>query len=158
VAAMPRLVHRYPKYRLHKATNRARVRHEGRTYRLPGPFDSPEMHRGYAELIDRLERGEPAATNGAVREKATPPSLLTIAELIERFWDYAVIHYRKQGGVQTGEAAVIRCALRPLLSPPYGELLAMEFRPSHLKAARDDMIRLGWTRRYINRSVGRIKR
>ena len=48
-------------------------------------------------------------------------------------------------------------ALRPLLKL-YGRTKAAEFGPRALKAVRQDMVELGWTRKYLNRHVDRIKR
>ena len=64
--------------------------------------------------------------------------------------------YYRRNGKPTGEHITIRAALRPLLHL-HGRMLAVEFRPSHLKQVREEMIRLGWSRRYINDSIRRIK-
>jgi integrase len=87
---------------------------------------------------------------------APAPALLTIAELVEKFWAHAKSYYQ-QDGKPTGEQEVIRYALKPLLRM-FSALLASEFKPRYLKAVRDEMIRCGSSRRYINASVRRIKR
>jgi integrase len=152
---MPRLVHQPPTYSLHKPSGRARVRYRGRDHYLPGPYGSAESRKAYAGLIDRLlnHNVAPEATEAP---DAAAPNLLTIAELIERFWDHAEVYYRRDGK-PTGEHQVIRAALRPLLKM-FGAILVTEFKPKHVKLVRDEMIRLDWSRRYINSSVGRIKR
>ncbi len=122
---------------------------------MPGPYNSPQSLRAYADFIDRLKSGDLPETGEKLKDRP-PANLLTIAELIERFWAHCLVHYRRNGE-PTGEAAVIKCALRPLLDL-CGDILAPEFRPSHLEIVREEMIRRGWSRRYINRSVGRIKR
>src|SRR5262245_40155244 len=154
VRAMPRITKRLPVCRLHKPSGQARVRHGGREYWL-GRFGSPEAAQAYAELIATLAGSE---APGADRKPAGPPTLhlLTIAELIEKFWAHSKVYYRK-AGKPTGEHKVIRAALRPLLRL-FGRELATEFGPAKLKLVREEMIRLGWSRRYINDSVGRIKR
>jgi integrase len=86
----------------------------------------------------------------------TAPACLTIAELIERYWGHAKTYYRRDGE-PTGEHEVIRFALRPLLKM-FAEILAAEFRPRHLKAVRAEMIRMDWSRRYINDSIRRVRR
>jgi integrase len=35
---------------------------------------------------------------------------------------------------------------------------AAEFRAKHLRLVRDEMVRLGWSRRYLNGQVGRVRR
>jgi integrase len=147
---MPRLGNRLPVPRLHKPSGQARVRLEGREYWL-GRFGSPEAARGYAELLSRLAAG------GSAEAPALPAlHLLTIAELIERFWAHSKIYYRKDGQ-PTGEHITIRAALRPVLNL-FGREPAAEFTPSKLKLVREEMIRRGLSRRYINECVGRIKR
>jgi integrase len=121
---------------------------------MPGLYNSPESLRGYADFIDRLKAGESLAA--AEKPKETPRNLLTIAELIERFWAHCLIYYRGPRGL-TGEHLVVRCALRPLLEL-FGDTLAAEFQIPHLEMVRDEMIRRGWSRIYINKSIGRIKR
>ena len=47
-------------------------------------------------------------------------------------------------------------AVRPL-QRLYGSTPARDFGPSALKTVRQEMIRLGWARTYINKQVRRIK-
>jgi integrase len=122
---------------------------------LPGPYGSLQSRKAYAELIDRLLNHD-SATAATEAPEATPPNLLTIAELIQRYWDFAKTYYRRDGE-PTGEHEVIKFALRPLLRL-FGPLLVVEFKPSKLKLVREEMVRLNWSRRYINDSVRRIKR
>jgi len=150
---VPRLVHKPPAYTLHKPSGRARVRYGGKEHWLPGLYNSPESHRAYADLLESLKGlGIPPAP-----DQAAAPSLhlITVAELIERFWAHAKRYYRKNGK-PTGEHLTIRMALRPLLKL-HGRMVVAQFRPSHLKQVREDMINLGWSRRYINDSVRRIR-
>jgi integrase len=153
---MPRLVHKQPAYFYHKASNRARVRYRGKDHYLPGAFGSAESRKAYHELLARLvsEEAEPGASKPTAAA-APAPSLLTIAELIEKYWEHAGLYYRRDG-VPTGEADVIRSALRPSLAL-FGYLLVTEFRTKHLKQVREEMIRLGWSRRYINDSIRRTR-
>jgi len=161
---MPKLIHKRPVYNHHQASNRARVCINGRYRYLPGTYDSPESRRAYYDLLMRWERGEDV--NGAVQPGASPPEpgtrvvvapqKLLIAELLERYERHALIYYRRDGK-STAEPAILRCALRPLLEL-CGDIFAAEFKPSDLRRIREDMIHRGWSRRYINRSVGRVKR
>jgi integrase len=156
---MPRLVHKIPRYSHHKARNLGKVRHRGKDHYFPGPYNSPESLKAYAEWIDRLigQKGATEAPEAAdVPATDDPaPSCLTIAELVEKYWDHVLSWYRRDGEL-TGEHAVIRAALRPLLDM-FSAILVSEFKPRLLKAVREEMIRRGWSRRYINASVRRTK-
>jgi len=151
---MPRLVHKLPKYSFHKSSGQAKVRYGGRDYYL-GRHGSPESHKAYSDLINRLIDQGPGADPAKAQDDVAP-ALLTIAELIERFWEHAKVYYRRDGK-PTGEDQVVRYALRPLLDM-FPAILASEFKPRHLKLVRDQMIELDWSRRHINASVRRIKR
>jgi integrase len=78
-----------------------------------------------------------------------------MAELIDKFDTHAVAYYRRDGK-PTGEHITFRAALRPILTL-FGALPVTEFSPGRLVAVRDEMIRLGWSRRHINASVRRIR-
>jgi len=73
-----------------------------------------------------------------------------------RFYRHAETYYVRDG-VQTGEHITIRCALRPLVKR-FGDIPAREFGPKKLKAVREDMIKLDWTRHYINKATAITKR
>jgi integrase len=149
---MPRLTNRPPAYRLHKPSGQARVRHNGREYWL-GKFGTPESQEAYARLVTELSSSNDST--GPVDAGSIPPAL-SIAELIERYWVHARSYYVRDGK-PTGEHIVIRAALRPVLKL-FGSTLATEFGPKRLKLAREEMIRLGWSRHYINDCIGRVKR
>src|SRR5262245_39709146 len=108
---MPKLVNKPPKYSRHAATGRARVRHQGREHYLPGAYGSPESLEAYSRFVAGL--ASPLAA-GAVPEPS--PLVLSIAELLERFWNWSKVYYRRPDGIPTGEADVCRAALRPLLN------------------------------------------
>ena len=148
---MPR-TRRPPSYRLQKSRGLAVVTINGRDHYL-GPFGSPESHEKYARLISqwRVDGPElppplPAGTNGE----------LTVNELILRYLDFTVTYYKKNGA-PTGEHDNIRFAVRPLKSL-YGRTPAAEFSAGELELVREAMIDLGWSRKSINRQVGRVKR
>jgi integrase len=89
--------------------------------------------------------------------RASPPrACLTIAELMQKYWVHVLAWYRRDGE-PTGEHAVIRSGLRPLLKQLISDFLVNEFKPRHLKAVREEMIWLDWSRRYINASIRRTK-
>jgi hypothetical protein len=123
---------------------------------MPGPYQFPESLRGYADFLERLKKG--ATHETAHKPKARAPELLTIPELVERYRAHCLNYYRRPGGVPTGEHANFRCALRPLLDLFSDGTLVMEFQPAHLEIVREEMIRRDWSRKYINKVIGEIKR
>lgn len=149
---MPRLVHRVPAYKVHKASGRARLRFQGRDIYLPGPFGSKESREAYARFIaEQSNRPESSLVMGP-----PCPDLLSISELVLLYSGHAKSYYRKNGK-PTGEHVCIKYAVRPL-EGLFGLTLAREFGPKKLKLLRDAMSRLDWTRRHINAAVRRIKR
>lgn len=146
---MPRITtNRVPSYRLHRQSGQAIVTLNGRDFLL-GKHDTPESRRRYDQVIaEWIANGRQLPH----REKA-----ITIAELIELFWNHCKEYYRHPDGTPTGEVSSIRHALRPLLDL-YPDLPAAEFSPLKLKALRDVMIERGWCRKSVNAQVKRVRR
>ena len=146
---MPTLKNRLPAYRLFKPRNLACVTIDGKRVYL-GPYGSPASRAEYARLIAELEqrgrrphvpsRRELRRAKAAVAE----PVPLAMVELVDRFLAHARGYYVKDGQ-PTNELAMFVSALRPVVRL-YGRLPAREFRPEHLKAVREDLVRNGWTR------------
>jgi integrase len=148
---MPRLVHRLPKYSLHKASGQARVRYADKVTYL-GKHGSQESHEAYAEFIASLPRP------GAQPKLAPPvPGMAPlVGEIVARYQDHADRYYARDG-VPTSEPMVIRSALQPLIDR-FRALPVTDLGPKKLKGVREDMIGLGWTRYTINRAVSIVKR
>jgi integrase len=91
----------------------------------------------------------------AAEEAPAARAPLVMAELIDRFDVHCEAYYRRDGE-PTGEHITFRCALRPILTL-FRALPVVEFSPKRLVAVRDEMIRLGWSRRQINASARRIR-
>jgi integrase len=165
---------RTPKYRFHKARNCAVVTVAGRDHYL-GAYDSPESREKYHRLVAEhlATAGHPAAP--------TLANPITIVELVARYWAHAKTYYTKNGK-PTGEIPPLKQALK-FLRRLYGPTPAIEFSPLKLKAVREAMIahpitrkvrvvdtetktirierkvvRVGLSRRVINKQIGRIKR
>lgn len=136
---------RPPKYALHKPTGQAYVRIDGKFHYL-GAYDSEESERRYEELIAKWYAG----TYQSDRES------LTVARLAILFVDHARTYYRKDGE-ETSEVHSIQTALRPLVAK-CGREKVSQFGPKRLKAVRDAMIALKWSRTGINAAVRRINR
>ena len=146
---MPRLSAATPKYRLHRASGQAVVTIAGKDHYL-GPWKSKGSKVEYDRLIGEwLAAGRPTA-------EISPPSLITVRQVIAAFWQHAKEHYRKHGR-PTGTADNYKPVLS-LLKARYGHKAAIEFGPIALKALRAAMIEAGQSRRYVNENVHRIRK
>jgi len=148
-ATMPKLVNRPPSYRRHKNSGLAFVALNGRRIYL-GKHGTPESRRAYDRTMAEW------FTNGRRIAAPLAPAPLTVGEMIARFWEHAEGYYRKNGA-PTSELDCIRQALRPL-AELYADTPAADFGPLGLKSVRERMIGAGWSRGYLNRHVGRVKR
>ena len=140
---------RIPKYRLHRGSGQALVQLNGKRIYL-GKYGTPQSHEEYRRLIAQFLSGKD------VDCVETGDSGLTINELILRFFKFAMRYYQKDGH-PTDEIAGIRAALKRLRIH-YGHKLAGEFGPKDFKLVRETMIQAGYSRKYINDSMARIRR
>ena len=130
-----------PRIHVHKASGQDRVKHKGKHYYL-GKAGSEESRRAYAELIARLAQ-EPI-------EPARPKAGLTVAELAEQWDEHAC---ESQSDKERRQYANALAALVRLFgAEPAGTITACR-----LEQVRDEMIRLGWSRKVINRQIVRIR-
>jgi len=145
-------------------------------YHYCGPYGSAEAQQKY----DRLIR-EWLANGRHLPPPAPVAPTLTVEELLLRYWRFVQSYYVKDGA-PTSEQDTIRQALR-FVRRLYGTTPAADFSPLALKAVRQAMIdhpithqvkvtdpdsgavrleervlRVGLSRRHINKQVGRIKR
>lgn len=114
-----------------------------------GRADQPDTERRYHQVI--------AEWLAADQQPKVQPIEMTVKELLARYWLHAHGYYRDAAGQPTTQLHVLRSALKPLREL-YGESRAAEFGPLALKAVRQRMIDLGWSRTTVNQSVSRIKR
>ena len=75
--------------------------------------------------------------------------------ILQFFTQHVQVHYLKDGK-PTAEQDCFRSALRPL-KKLYGSLPVDEFGPVKLKHVRSEYIQNGWSRKYVNKSVGRVR-
>jgi integrase len=147
---MPWRSDHHPAYRLHRASGQAVVTLNGRDHYL-GPYGGEQSRREYDRLIaEWLLQGRQSPT-----QRSDSP--LTVTELIAAFWTHAKTYYRRSDGKPTTALKNFKDALKPLRRT-YGHTAAAEFGPLAFKAVREEMIRMKWSRTYINKQVGRIKR
>jgi integrase len=82
---------------------------------------------------------------------------VTVAVLVDRYWDHVQRYYVKPDGTPTWEQRNIRQAVQPL-TRLYADLAVADFGPRQLKAVRQAMLDRGWARTWTNRSIDRIRR
>ncbi len=150
---MPRLTRKPPKYTAHKS-GQARVWYNGKTHYL-GKFGTPESLQRYAEFIATLPKSD--EEYGTTPPEPAPGAVLMVGEIVLHYHAYAQKYYVHADKTPTGEAETIWAVLRPLRKK-FGRLPAREFGPKKLKQVQQDMIELNWSRRYINKATGIIKR
>jgi hypothetical protein len=81
-----------------------------------------------------------------------PGATLLESEIILHYDSFAKRYYARDG-IPTDGHPVIRCALR-LLKTHYGDLPARQFGPKRFKKRQEEMIKLDWSRRFINKATG----
>src|SRR5262245_5536648 len=140
-----------PTSRLHSPSDTARCWVAGRWVTL-GKYNSPESRAEYARILAEIAVA-PAPTRVAPVRSCD----LTVNELLIGYWRHAEQHYRRADGTATNELPQYRQTFR-LVKELYGHTPAVEFGPLALKALRQQMIDMGWTRKLINQRVGRVRR
>lgn len=131
------------------SSGQARIRLGGRVIYL-GPWGSPESHQRYASAV-----AEWLASGGGPHRPACSAGL-TVAEVIEHYWCFAKGYYTKNGE-PTGQLERVRRSLR-MVNDLYSALPAAEFSPLKLKAVRQKMVDLDWSRVHVNHCVGCVVR
>lgn len=137
-----------PKLRVHKASGQAYIFTNGKRIYF-GPHGLPTTIQKYHRLA-----AEMAATGGLL--PPPPTELLTIKELMARFWTWAETYYVNPDGSRSPELEKFRYTFRPL-KELYGDLPAVSFGPRALQAVRQKMIEMGWCRVHINKHVQLVK-
>jgi integrase len=152
-----------PTYRKHKASGQAIVTltdgFGGRRDVLLGKFATKKSREEYARVI--------AGWEASGRAIGTAAAEITVAGLIERYWQHIEKHYRRPDGARTSEIYCFRGALRPL-NYLFGDSIAKHFGPVKLKAVRQLMVtgydhpkfgpQRALSRKTINKNIGRLKR
>lgn len=159
---MPRPRKRKPSYCIDKATHRAYVRlPTGKVYL--GTPNSPESLDEYDRVTNEwIGKGRPTCRDDAVVVTGDESQVtrITVAVVLERFWNYAVTRYPsdpvKPGQRPTGELGNYWDVLR-ILKRLYQNLPAEEFKPLKLKALRQTLVDVGHCRNYVNRQVKRVQ-
>lgn len=158
---MPRTKSLIPSYLHHRPSGRAYTRvpdgRGGRKTVYLGVYDSDDSRRRYAEVIAELATN-PAPAAVSSRSLADQSAhVVTMNEVMLRFMRHAEQHYRRADGTATNEVEQYRQTFR-LVQDLFGRTPAAEFGPKLLKAVRQKMIDLKWSRKLINQRVGRVRR
>jgi integrase len=136
-----------PKYRRQKRPNgdhHAFVELNGQRHYL-GHYNSRESRCEYHRLIAEWE--------ASGRQTLVQPDEITIVELCARYWRHAVRYY----GTKSAQLWHYRMAMRRMKAL-YADQPAAVFGPRALKAIREQMVRDGKARTYINDQAMAIRR
>lgn len=136
---------RPPSYRRHK-TGQAVVRLNGKDFYL-GVYGTPESKQAYDRRI-----AEWYASGRKIMPDATEAKPLTVSQIVAAFFE----NTENADARSLEEMDNYRQAVRPLENL-YGQTPARDFGPLALKAVRQEMIRVGWSRKNLNRQVNRIR-
>lgn len=142
---------RTPSYRLHKARDCGVVTIDGKDYYL-GAFGPPVSWGRYYQLLADWAANDRHSSTGASPED----DARTINQLIACYWQFAQSWYVKDGQ-PTDAIYGVKAALRALREM-YGSTLVREFGPLRLQTLLAHMVEKGWSRKYCNDNLGRIKR
>jgi hypothetical protein len=113
-----------------------------------GRPDDPAAEQRYHQAI--------AEWMAAGRQAVADPDALTVKELLARFWLHAEQYYRTETDFRNKELEQFKLAFRPL-KELYSDLPAIAFGPRSLKAVQGKMVQMGWSRKYVNKQVNRIR-
>lgn len=105
-----------------------------------GKHNTPESRAAYGRVI-----AEWLATGSAPID---PNKAITVREAIERF--------RAGAGLSAKDAYQFRYATDPLVAL-YGNTCLADFGPVRMRAVQEQFVRLGWSRRVVNRQCGRVR-
>lgn len=153
---MPGATPRIPKMTHHKASGQAVVRLSQRDHYL-GNWGTNTAKAEYDRLVAEWLANGRRALGGDGADRGGPAGDgKEVAEILAAFLDHAERYYRLPDGSTSTEVTAYRDAMKPLRRL-YGHTLAAQFGPLALKAVREEMIRIGWCRKRINRQVGRVK-
>ncbi|MGV3604880.1 MAG: site-specific integrase [Planctomycetaceae bacterium] len=146
---MPRLTHKQPSYRKHKASGRAVVSIAGKDVYLNGKYGSKESRDHYDRVIaEWLGAGRPSGPQPQAIE-------ISVAEVLGKWWQHAKAVYSKDGK-PTRTASNFKPVMAMLLRL-YGSTPAVNFGPKSAKGILAEMVNAGWSRTYANDNLQRIR-
>lgn len=144
-----------PTYRRRRGTKGvfyAVIRVNGKELSL-GRYGSPESYAGFERIVSEWRQAQLKARQAEIPSQT---SFLTVADLVARFMAHAEQKYRRADGSPSPEVACFAASFRPL-AKHHGHTLVKDFGPLALKAVRQKMLEMDWSRTEINRRVSRIR-
>ena len=114
-----------------------------------GHESDPESRRKYAEFLNRAQQ----AADGL---PIAPKSGCSVNEVCLVFLTKYATRYRQSDGKPSAELDCFKSAIR-VLRPLFGETAAAEFGPLRLRTVRDAMVAEGWSRKFINKEIRRVR-
>jgi integrase len=142
-----------PGYSKHSASGQAVVYIDRRPVYL-GKYGTPESRQRYADVIAGITARQ--AAEDAAKPAADLQAGLTVNELCLRFATEKLPKFKRADGRKTGEYDCFTILIR-LMRELFGETLAAEFGPLKLRTLRAAMVDKDWSRRFINKQVGRVR-
>lgn len=123
-------------------------------FMLVGHKSDPQSAERYATFIAAIQRGDmlEKITN---RPSTAAPSI-TVNELVLKFLTLHAVHYRDANGKPSNEVDCFNGVSRHVRSL-FGETCAVDFGPLRLRAVRDAMVATGWSRKFINKQINRLR-
>jgi len=143
-----------PAYRKHAKSGQAVVTLTGPGGRRDlylGPYGSPDSHRQYSRVIAEWT----GTVAGPARPRAESAEVLSVNELIVKFWAHAQRYYVKDGR-PTSEQHNYKAALKPLRLL-YGTTPVVEFTPISLKTIRQHYVSQRLARSEVNRRTRLVR-
>ena len=136
---------RHPALQFHKASGKAVVRLGGKDFYC-GKYGTQTAQVEYDRVLaEWLAAGRPTSW--------TKLADISVAELLVRYLDFAVGHYRPT----STEIDAVKLAIRPL-KELYSHTPVASFGPQSLKTVRQQWVNKGLARKHINARVNRIRR
>ena len=152
---MPKRKNKLPSYRFHKGSGQAVVTFSGKDIYL-GVYGTKDSHAEYKRVIAEWLQSNQMTPATSRTGKVTESEFIDINELLVAYWQFAEQYYVNDGK-PSGELVNIRHAARPL-AELFGSMPIQDFRPTSLKAIRQQMIDAGLSRGTIKGRINRVRR
>ena len=117
-----------------------------------GRADDPQVHQRYAALLTSLN-SSPVSTPTAA---STAPTGITVSELMLKFALEVMPKYRRSDGQPSAEQDCFRSVIK-IVRRLFGETPAVDFGPLRLRLCRSEMVKAGWSRKFVNKQTGRLR-
>ncbi len=138
-----------PQYRV-DATGRAFTKVNGKFITL-GRDGDPQARIKFATVIQQVISGELPS-----HDSDSSIQTVSVNELCLRFLIDYCPRYRTSNNSESAEVRCFRSVIK-ILRAMYGETPADEFGPLRLRSVREAMVEKGWSRKFINKQIGRVR-